>query len=167
MRRSEDDQPSQRPAHPRRRNATSRRSWPWLAAAAALTCVLYVPLCHVLHRCGCRPLWSGADAHCNVRASEGPHCPWCQHWALGAGALAVTLWGQTAAFRAVDRRVRTPALAGAAAAAAMLPALSIGATLTWLPTDYPHLFVRDARARLGLPAGPIPCVVPSPRERGR
>jgi hypothetical protein len=29
--------------------------------------------------------------------------------------------------------------------------------LLWLPTDHPHFILRDARSRLGLPAGPISC----------
>jgi hypothetical protein len=132
----------------------------WLVAAAALTGVLYVPLCHVLHLCGCAPLWADADAHCNVRAAQGAHCPWCEHWGLGAAALGVTLAGQAAVFGAVDRRTRRPALAGAAAALALFPLLSLAAALTWLPTDYPHFLVRDARDRIGLPSGPIRCVVP-------
>ena len=42
-------------------------------------------------------------------------------------------------------------------------ALLTAVLLTWLPTDYPHFLVRDARTHLGLPKGPIPCIA---REGG-
>ena len=45
-----------------------------------------------------------------------------------------------------------------AAALVALPLLSVaGGALAWLPTDYPHFLAENARSRLGLPAGPIPC----------
>ena len=49
-------------------------------------------------------------------------------------------------------------LASASAALVALPLLSVGGgALAWLTTDYPHFLVHDARARLGLPAGPLHC----------
>jgi len=37
------------------------------------------------------------------------------------------------------------------------PAFAASAGLTWLATDYPHLFGGDLRSRLGVPAGPLHC----------
>jgi hypothetical protein len=68
----------------------------------------------------------------------------------------LTLGGQALVFRAVRRRSATATAALVAALA--LPPITIAAgVLTWLPTDYPHFLVEDARARMGLPEGPIPC----------
>jgi hypothetical protein len=128
-----------------------------LLAVAAITAVLLTPICDVLHRCGCRALWAGGESHCNVRLSQGPHCPWCEHRALGGAAAGLVLGGQAGVYALAARR--RGALVGAVAAILALPVASVaGGALAWLPTDYPHFLVRDARARLGLPEGPIPCV---------
>lgn len=123
---------------------------------AAVTAVLFTPICGALHRCGCRAPWSGGDTYCNAKAASGPHCPWCEHRALGGVVTALILGGQLLVFGLALRRF---GLSGAAAAALVaLPPLSVTAgAAAWLPTDYPHFLLQDARARLGLPAGPIHC----------
>jgi hypothetical protein len=91
-----------------------------------------------------------------VKAASGPHCPWCEHAALGAVASAVVFGGQLLIFAAVSRRASL--LAAAAAALVALPVLSVaGGALAWLPTDYPHFLAENARSRLGVPPGPITC----------
>jgi hypothetical protein len=123
---------------------------------AALTAVLFTPICGALHRCGCRAPWAGGKDYCNAKAASGPHCPWCEHPALGAVASAVVFGGQLLVFAVVSSRASL--LSAAAAALVALPLLSVaGGALAWLPTDYPHFLALDARSRLGLPAGPIPC----------
>jgi hypothetical protein len=123
---------------------------------AAVSLVLFTPICGVLHRCGCQTPWSGGKSHCNIKEAVGPHCPWCEHRALGGVAAALMLGGQLLVFR---RGLGRLGLAGAAAAALVaLPLVSVLAgAIAWLPTDYPHFLVHDARARLGLPAGPLHC----------
>jgi hypothetical protein len=127
-----------------------------LLAIAAVTMVLFEPICGALHRCGCRAPWSGGKTYCNVKQAVGPHCPWCEHRALGGVAVALVLGGQLLVFRFALGRA---GLAGAAAAALVaLPLLSVPAgAIAWLPTDYPHFLVENARGRLGLPAGPFHC----------
>lgn len=116
-----------------------------------------MPACDMLHRCGCRPFWSGGGEACDVHGSRGPHCPWCEHWPLGGLALLGVGAGQLLVFRARLRAGAAPA-AAAAASVAVSPALfALIGVLLWLPTDHPHFIVKGARARLGLPAGPIPC----------
>jgi hypothetical protein len=65
------------------------------------TSVSFINLCAAIFRCGCRALWAGADAACNIHAPRGPHCPWCAHSIAGytvvmvllcAPQLAVSLW---------------------------------------------------------------------------
>lgn len=133
---------------------------PWFLAVAvigAVTAVLFLPLCGVLHRCGCQAPWSGGDAHCNVHRPQGAHCPWCEHRVLGGAALVLVPGSQLLVYR-VARRRQSPTLA-CGVAILSLPFVSVGlAAFLWLPTDYPHFLAREARARLGLPAGPIPCV---------
>jgi hypothetical protein len=100
-------------------------------------------------------LSSGAT-YCNAQAATGPHCPWCEHPVLGGTAAALIVGGQLLVFGLVLRRASVPGAAAAALVA--LPFLSVAAgALAWLPTDYPHFLVHDARARLGLPAGPLHC----------
>src|ERR1039457_971477 len=36
-------------------------------------------LCHMLFRCGCQFLWSGAGRFCNIHMPNMAHCPWCSH----------------------------------------------------------------------------------------
>ena len=134
-----------------------------LLAVLAVTAVSLLPLCGVLHRCGCTTLWSGGESACNVHAAQGAHCPWCEHRALGGAAAGATLLCQGLLFRAVGRRGALK-IAAASATVAALPVLLLAAGfLAWLPTDYPHFLARDARDRLGLPEGPIRCVVGAAR----
>jgi len=128
-----------------------------LLATTALTAVLLLPLCDLLHRCGCRAAFLGARTHCNIHHAAGPRCPWCAHPALGTAAVPLTLAGQSLVYRAARRR-RLGAAGAAGAAAASLPVVILPvAAVLWLPTDYPHFLVAEARSRLGLPAGPIAC----------
>lgn len=138
---------------------------PWLAfAALALsTGLLLLPVCDLLHLCGCRAPWAGAEAHCNVHDALGPRCPWCEHLALGGAALGAIYAGQWATLRALQRRGVSRWGAAAASLAMFAPLAVLAGALCWLPTDYPHFLVRDARQRLGLPEGPISCVARATR----
>ena len=132
-----------------------RKPGPFLAVAA-LTAVLLTPVCGFLHRCGCTALGWGGEWRCNVRQPAGPHCPWCEHLALGAVASALILGEQFLVYRLARRRAST-VVAAIVAVVALAPASVPAGALAWLPTDYPHFIVRDARRRLSLPEGPIPC----------
>lgn len=130
-------------------------------ALFALAGVALYPFCGFLFRCGCMAMGMGGAAHCNVHASAGPHCPWCEHAWLGTAGLVLTLAFQGALYGGVFRRSRSAATAAFSAAVAFPLAASVAALLTWLPTDYPHFLRHGTRAALGLPAGPIPCVRPA------
>ena len=52
-------------------------------AAFAVTSVLFINFCDLVYACGCHSLWNGADAHCNIHAHHGKHCPWCSHGMSG------------------------------------------------------------------------------------
>ena len=129
-----------------------------LAAVLLVSFALFLPLCAVAHRCGCTWPWAGAEARCNVHAPAGPHCPWCEHPALGVAAAIGICGGQALVFRRLRRRGWSEAAAGLGAAASFVVVAPLVTALAWAPTDYPHLFLRDARARLGLPAGPVRCL---------
>jgi hypothetical protein len=124
-----------------------------------LTAILLLPICGAVHRCGCVAPWAGASARCNVHSSSAAHCPWCEHAGLGAAGILLTLAGEGLVY-ARTRRRHGPWRAALAAAVALPVAMGLAAVLTWLPSDYPHLFVTDARSRLGLPPGPIRCCGP-------
>jgi hypothetical protein len=134
-----------------------------LLSVLLLSAALYMPFCAVAHLCGCAWPWSGADVQCNVHAASGPHCPWCQHWALGAAAALLIGGGQVVVFRLLRGRGFSAPSAGLGAALSFVVIAPLAATLLWLPTDYPHFFGGDARSRLGIPAGPVRCGAPTPR----
>lgn len=136
----------------------AKRRW-WLPVPLLLlTGLVYLPACDLLHLCGCRPFWVGGDATCDVHRSSGPHCPWCEHWPLGGAALLGIGSGQILFLRARLRAGARPAAAAAASVAVSPVLFVLVGALLWLPTDHPHFIVKDARERLGLPAGPISCV---------
>jgi hypothetical protein len=67
----------------------------------AATSAFFINLCAAIFRCGCRALWAGADAACNIHVPHAAHCPWCAHGIAGytvvmvllcAPQLAVSLW---------------------------------------------------------------------------
>lgn len=135
-----------------------------LGAVLLASVLAYMPFCSVAHRCGCSWAWAGADAACNARHAAGPHCPWCEHRALGAIAGLAILGGECWVFQRLRQRGCSPIRAGLGAAASFTVIAPVTATLLWLPTDYPHLFLRDARTRFGLPAGPVHCDAPAKRS---
>ena len=141
----------------------ARRLLPLLPGTVVVAVFLAVvlQLCSLLHLCGCASPWGGAATRCNVHAREGPRCPWCVHPWLGAVAFGVTMAGQAGVYRLVRRRGASGAAATVAAVSALPLAVALGGAIAWLPTDYPHFLVTDARARLGLPDGPIGCYAPS------
>lgn len=133
-----------------------------LAAGALVilivTSLLLYPLCNALFLCGCGPMWGSAAAHCNVHADHGAHCPWCEHSALGAFGFVFTLAVQGVVF-VLARWGRRSVLAATLLALVALPlATGVSAGVSWLATDYPHFLVKDARARMGIPAGPLATV---------
>jgi hypothetical protein len=68
-----------------------------------VTGLFFINICNAIFGCGCRSLWAGADAMCNVHLSSGPHCPFCSRGVAGYAAimtlvtapqLAVSLWSR-------------------------------------------------------------------------
>ena len=77
-----------------------RRLLPF-AASFAVTCVFFINVCDLIFDCGCRSLWAGADAFCNVHQAGTRHCPFCARGVPGYAAimamvtapqLAASLW---------------------------------------------------------------------------
>ena len=77
-----------------------RRRAAVFGAAVVVTGVFLVDLCDIIFGCGCRPLWSGAAAACNIHNPSPPHCPWCQHpgWGGAVAFFSVTAAQAGAAF---------------------------------------------------------------------
>ena len=113
---------------------------------AVVSLVLFTPICGALHRCGCQAPWSGGKTYCNIKQATGPHCPWCEHPALGGVSAALMLGGQLW-FRLALGRL---ALAGPQAppSSRFLRAVVAGGSPG--PTDYPH--PRPRRPRSSGPA---------------
>jgi hypothetical protein len=128
-----------------------------LPAVLLVTIVMITPLCGLSFRCGCEPLWASGYTHCNVGREGEPHCPWCEQPTLGAVGGGLTLLVQSAAFAFLRRRGGSRLRAAFVALVLLPPAFFASAGLTWLATDYPHLFGQDARSRLGVPPGPLHC----------
>ena len=53
-------------------------------AAATVTSVFFLDFCNWIYDCGCRSLWAGADAHCNIHQPDAKHCPLCS---IGVGGF--------------------------------------------------------------------------------
>jgi hypothetical protein len=53
----------------------------------AVTSTFFINFCAWVFACGCRALWAGADAACNIHAQHGRHCPWCSHGYAGYAAV--------------------------------------------------------------------------------
>jgi hypothetical protein len=71
------------------------------AISFAVTCLFFINVCDLIFDCGCRSLWAGADAMCNVHLADSRHCPICSHGIVGytvvmvavtAPQLAVSAW---------------------------------------------------------------------------
>jgi len=133
-----------------------------LGALLLVSALAYMPFCALAHRCGCSWPWRGS-AVCNVHVAAGPHCPWCEHRSLGAAAALGIPAGQWLVFRRLRRRGLGPGAAVLGAAASFALVAPLAALLLWLPTDYPHFFVPDLRARLGVAPGPLGCHPPRSR----
>lgn len=57
------------------------------ALASGVTTAFFIDFCNLIYRCGCRSLWNGAAAMCNVHSAGGKHCPWCSIGSSGAFAV--------------------------------------------------------------------------------
>lgn len=55
--------------------------------AASVTAVFFIDFCNWIYVCGCRSLWAGADAHCNIHQAGAKHCPFCSIGTFGAATV--------------------------------------------------------------------------------
>jgi hypothetical protein len=60
-------------------------------AAAAFTSVFFIDFCNLVYQCGCRSLWAGAAAACNIHTHGVRHCPWCSIGPAGAILIWVSV----------------------------------------------------------------------------
>jgi hypothetical protein len=110
------------------------------AIVAGVAVLSFHSVCDLLFACGCRPLWAGGTAGCNIHQPGVPHCPFCTggllrlSWiagltgacALGAIALAV-------------RRRRGAAVGVVAGLCGYLLGATLAGLLAALHTGYPRL----------------------------
>ena len=95
------------------------------AISFAATCVFFIDFCNAVFKCGCRSLWNGAAAACNIHATHGHHCPWCSHGTAGYAIVMILLCApQLAASMA-----RWSFLARTGAAVAAFPVFGLGIAL--------------------------------------
>ena len=73
------------------------------AVSFAVTSLFFINVCDWIFGCGCRSLWAGADALCNVHLAASRHCPFCSHGVpgyaaiitlVGAPQFAVSMWSR-------------------------------------------------------------------------
>lgn len=66
----------------------------WLpcAISGVVTCLFFIDVCGWWFACGCRSLWAGADAACNVHNATGAHCPFCVRGIAGYGFVFAAVW---------------------------------------------------------------------------
>ena len=57
----------------------------------AVTWVFYIDLCGFYFQCGCKSLWAGGTAQCNIHHPGMKHCPLCLIPTIGYGALVASV----------------------------------------------------------------------------
>ena len=60
------------------------------AISFVVTCVFFIDVCGWVFDCGCRSLWAGADAACNVHG-PGRHCPLCSGGVVTYAGVMATI----------------------------------------------------------------------------
>jgi hypothetical protein len=70
------------------------------AVSFTATCIFFIDMCAWIFDCGCRSLWAGADAFCNVHMAGGRHCPVCSHGTSGYAAVMIAVCVPQAAMSA-------------------------------------------------------------------
>lgn len=61
------------------------------AVSFAVTCLFFINVCDWMFDCGCRSLWAGADALCNVHQAGVHHCPICSRGIVGYTAVMIAV----------------------------------------------------------------------------
>jgi hypothetical protein len=61
------------------------------AISFTVTCLFFINVCDWIFDCGCRSLWAGADALCNVHLAGVHHCPICSRGIAGYTAVMVAV----------------------------------------------------------------------------
>jgi hypothetical protein len=65
--------------------------WSPFAISFAADCVFFINLCSWIFKCGCRSLWAGADAACNIHIAHAKHCPFCAHGWQGQAIVMIAI----------------------------------------------------------------------------
>jgi hypothetical protein len=56
-----------------------------------VTCLFFINVCDWIFDCGCRSLWAGADALCNVHLANVHRCPICSRGIPGYAAVMIAV----------------------------------------------------------------------------
>jgi hypothetical protein len=67
--------------------------WSPFAISFVVDCVFFINLCSWIFKCGCRSLWAGADAACNIHMAHARHCPFCAHGSVGQAIVMIAIMG--------------------------------------------------------------------------
>jgi hypothetical protein len=117
-------------------SASMRRLSPFLISFA-VTSVFFINFCSWIFKCGCRSLWAGADAACNIHAMHSHHCPWCSHGHAGQALVMMLICAPQLAIALAAKwswPVRTIVATALFPAAGLLVALAFGwADSYWRP----------------------------------
>ncbi len=99
-----------------------------LVLALGASFALFVRFCDLVFDCGCRGLFAGSAAACNIHHAAAPHCPWCVEdgvhgqWAFAliiVAQVATCLWpGRVGPLRALLAVLAFPAVGAAGGLAA-------------------------------------------------
>lgn len=93
------------PSHASAPSTTDR--WLPFAVSAIVTGIFFIDVCNWWFACGCRSLWAGAAAACNVHAATAPHCPFCTRGIPGYAFVFVVVCAPQMAFAFGTRWSRT------------------------------------------------------------
>ncbi len=93
-----------------------RAGWAVFAVSAVVTFVFFIDLCNAVYGCGCRSLWRGAAAGCNIHRAGVKHCPWCEGKTASRASLGLMLAAQAGTCFGLRRRPWWSRLAASVAA---------------------------------------------------
>jgi hypothetical protein len=77
------------------------------AVSFTITCIFFINVCDWIFDCGCRSLWAGADAICNVHLADSRHCPFCSRGMAGYAAILTAVSAPQLAVSASSRTSMT------------------------------------------------------------
>lgn len=103
-----------------------------VALAMFPTAVFSINFCAWIFGCGCRSLWAGASATCNIHMQNAKHCPWCIYGGQGFRVAFVLILAAQAAIMLLPERIGLKYRFALAVAAFPVVGAAVAAIYGWI-----------------------------------